>query len=190
MCICPAKFKQGRAWRIEFLLTSPYHWWLGRDFEHRTAAIGTTARGSIENARRAEGQACDGVVCVITSAEAIEQRLGPAASRRGSQLERHTGLTVGAAIKSSAVEITGRVKDQAGLGREPVRVVKAVHSLGPVPASCWRQLKHRAAAYGAERTRARTTLVGRAIEISGGVDDQPAEKTSSIRAATREAMEN
>src|SRR5579863_8339664 len=83
------------------------------------------------------------------------------------------GATVIAAHTRGAVKIAGSVKDEVGDGSGAVEavVVEGVGNfLRPFPALGGRQLEHRTAAV-AGITAQNATLVSRAIEVTGGIED-------------------
>ena len=84
----------------------------------------------------------------------------------GHELERRPPV-VSSAPAGGAVEITGGIENQRGLGSVPVRAVAEAiqHLLRPASARCGRQLEYRPRAVSAARD-------GRAVEIAGGIEDQ------------------
>ena len=143
----------------------------GHQFKRRavdkSAAAGSravkTLAGGIEDQASQGG---DPVVAV----EVVQNRLRPTSSRSGGQFE-HCAVAVSAAVRGRAVEISGRIQDQADIGIRPISPAAAEamkYVLRPAPTRLGRKLERRADAVSAP-------LVGRAIQIASGVGDQAGE---------------
>ncbi len=63
------------------------------------------------------------------------------------------------------------------------------HRLRPAPARCGRQLEHRPEAVRLA-TAPSATIVGRAVEIAGGIEDQAGVGQKPVRAVVAEAMQH
>src|SRR6266446_6695929 len=82
---------------------------LGFDLEQNTTTVRSALKCRSEDiARRVDDQSCVGIGSINAAAEAMEDFLGPAPSRCGSQFVHRT-VTVGAAIVGRAVEIAGGI---------------------------------------------------------------------------------
>src|SRR5260370_9975416 len=109
---------------------------LGFDLEQNT----TTVRSAMswrpgDIARRVYAQSCVGIGSINAAAEAMEDFLGPAPSRCGSQFVHRT-VTVGAAIVGRAVEIAGGIGYYASQGVVTIHAIIAESMqglLGPRP---------------------------------------------------------
>src|SRR3984893_15716573 len=106
----------------------------------------------------------------------MERLLCPFSCGCGCQLEHHTEA-VNTALECCAVEIAGRIKDQADIGELPVIGVVCEgmqNFLGPASARLGQQLEGDAAAREISHHIARPIAAetSRAIEITGGIEGQ------------------
>ena len=154
--------------------------------EHYSVAISAARqRCAVEIANNIDDHTSVGFRSVrALRAEAIQHVLRPVPVRCGRQLE-HCPDAVRAAKERGAVEIACGVEDQAGEGLRPVRAVSETmqHVLRPTPAGCRRQLKH------CPRTIS-ATVVRRAVEVAGGIDNEASLWLVPVRVVVVEAIQH
>src|SRR5258706_9398107 len=117
--------------------------------------------------------------------------LGPSPTCGLRQLERDAAA-VGAALVRRSVEIAGSVEDQATVRVVPVLAVGVEvmqDLLGPSPTYLRRQLEDDSGQV-IDRIPVRATLVGCAIKIAGGIEDESTVSDVSVSAVIGEAVQN
>src|SRR5258708_12994916 len=117
--------------------------------------------------------------------EIVQYLLGPPSVHSGCQLEHRT-VRVGPTAVGGSVEITDGIENQASVG--PIAVPGVVTEImqnppSPVSARLLRQLEHSAAAV-------RPARVSRAVEITGGIENQVAVRIVPIIRVPVEVMQN
>ena len=96
----------------------------GRKFEHDAAVIRGTKRRAIQIPCRIEDQVTGGIPSIFATGKRMKSRLRPGAVRARRQLE-DGAVKVSAPRVCCAVQISGTVKDHAGLGLIPFGAVRA-----------------------------------------------------------------
>jgi hypothetical protein len=115
----------------------------------------------------------------LFSAGRTSTSLGTSGTRIGSLHLEHYSVAISAARQRCAVEIANNIDDHTSVGFRSVRALRAEamqHLLCPAPARCGRQLEHRPV------VQVSAARDGRAVEIAGGIEDQPGEGLIPVRA--------
>src|SRR5260370_30606035 len=160
---------------------------LGFDLEQNTTTVRSALECRSEDiARRVDDQSCVGIGSINAAAEAMEDFLGPAPSRCGSQFVHRT-VTVGAAIVGRAVEIAGGIGYYASQGVVTIRaiVAESMQVLLCARAVCSSlQLKHCADDVYEEIAPCC------AVEVAGRVEDQAGPGIATVRAVVVEIIQH